>query len=262
MVNITEHCNLNCAGCNQFSPLADKKYYALEIFKQDAERIFELTNGAISEITFLGGEPLLHPQITDFFDVSRQFYDKTARGDRGGGGGICILTNGILLNRMSESFWRNCKKNRVVIRITKYPITMDFSIVEETARKHGVSLYYFEDTDSVIKTTNYMPFDMAGKQNPDKSFKRCFVEAGFFRLHEGRLYPCCFIPSIHIFNAYFNKNIIVSEQDSIDIYKVNCIDEIFEFASRPLPFCRYCKTAAIRTQIPWRTSTKDISEWT
>jgi hypothetical protein len=263
MVNLTEHCNLNCACCNQFSPLANKKFYSLSVFKQDIMQIFKLTDGAVDEVTFLGGEPLLHPQITDFFDITRQCYDNNPYSKiKRGGGGICIITNGILLAKMPEKFWENCRKNDVLIRITKYPVNINFSMIEEIAEKYGVHLCYFEDTDNVVKTTNYMPFDMTGHQNIRTSFKYCFVEAGFFRLHEGRLYSCCFIPSIHIFNEYFNKNMLVSDKDSIDIYKARNFNDIIEFACHPIPFCRYCMTKSIKTQIPWRRSTKDISEWT
>jgi MoaA/NifB/PqqE/SkfB family radical SAM enzyme len=81
-VRLTEHCNLNCAGCSAFSPVADEKFYDVDVFRNDCERIAALTNGEIGQIVLAGGEPLLHPRITDFFDISRSFFGKYM----GGGG--------------------------------------------------------------------------------------------------------------------------------------------------------------------------------
>jgi MoaA/NifB/PqqE/SkfB family radical SAM enzyme len=84
IIRLTEHCNLNCAGCSAFSPLADEKFYDVEVFRNDCERLASLTGGKINQIIFAGGEPLLHPRITDFFDIARVYFSKTFRG--GGGG--------------------------------------------------------------------------------------------------------------------------------------------------------------------------------
>jgi MoaA/NifB/PqqE/SkfB family radical SAM enzyme len=81
-VNLTDHCNLNCAYCDAFAPLAKENFYPLETFKRDCERLSQLTGGKISEIGFAGGEPLLHPDITGFFSIARSNFNKP-----GGGGG-------------------------------------------------------------------------------------------------------------------------------------------------------------------------------
>jgi MoaA/NifB/PqqE/SkfB family radical SAM enzyme len=78
---LTDHCNLNCAGCGNYSPLAPERFYDIESFKKECKRISELTGRKISFMGFSGGEPLLHPNITEFFDVSRFYFDA------GGGGG-------------------------------------------------------------------------------------------------------------------------------------------------------------------------------
>jgi MoaA/NifB/PqqE/SkfB family radical SAM enzyme len=84
-VKITDHCNLNCACCNQLSPLSDEVFYPVDAFKRDCLRLFRLGGEKISKITFSGGEPLLHPQITDFFDAARECFDNYRAW---GGGGI------------------------------------------------------------------------------------------------------------------------------------------------------------------------------
>jgi hypothetical protein len=43
--HLAEHCNLNCAGCDHFSPLAAEEYASLETVKKDMARLAELTGG-------------------------------------------------------------------------------------------------------------------------------------------------------------------------------------------------------------------------
>jgi hypothetical protein len=255
---LTDHCNLNCAGCGAYSPLAKEAFYDKNVFKNDCGRIAQLTSGKINYIMFSGGEPMLHPQITDFFDIARSCFDKSA----GGGGDIGILSNGILLNKQPESFWKNCRKNDIEIKITKYPINLDFEAMEKTANKYGVKFSYFQDTDKNVKWTNILPVDINGKQNAKDSFRLCFEANNCIKLNYGRLYTCVRPFTISHFNYYFKTNLQESEADSIDIYKANDIDEILDFLRKPIPFCRYCNWRGLVVHTPWHTSRKEISEWT
>ncbi|MDR2097855.1 MAG: hypothetical protein LBP37_04975 [Spirochaetaceae bacterium] len=168
----------------------------------------------------------------------------------------------MLLPQKTESFWLNCKKNKVEISITKYPINTDYEAIGKTAIKYGVKLSYMGETNLITKTTNFMPFDLSGKQNIKKSFRLCFYSNNCTVLSNGRLYTCCVIPPVHIFNKYFNQNLIVEDADSIDIYAAENMEQIFDFLRKPVPFCRYCNWEKSQTQIPWHVSGKQISEWT
>jgi sulfatase maturation enzyme AslB (radical SAM superfamily) len=86
-VMLADHCNLNCAGCGAYSPVAKERFYDVDAFRNDCERIANLTGGKIASMGFAGGEPLLHPGITDCFDIARSFF---ARGGGGGGTNIGI----------------------------------------------------------------------------------------------------------------------------------------------------------------------------
>ena len=46
----------------------------------------------------------------------------------------------------------------------------------------------------------------------------------------------------------------------IDIFKAKNKDEILEFMSRPIPFCRFCDVLRRKAGYKWETSEKDISE--
>jgi MoaA/NifB/PqqE/SkfB family radical SAM enzyme len=250
-VHVTDHCNLNCKGCDHFSPLAEENYLNVDFFERDCARISILTKGQVQSVTLLGGEPLLHPRLTDLFSIIRKYFDNTS---------VNILTNGTLLLQQTDDFWTSCKKYNIKINITRYPIKIDHNKIESLAKQYSVDLGY---TGGLIKEMWRIPFDINGVQNVKYNFKKCFRANVCIFLQDGKLYTCPMIPCIKHFNKYFNQDLHVSENDYLDIYRVKSIDEIFDFLCKPIPFCRYCNyKEAVMGGIKWSISKKDISEWT
>jgi hypothetical protein len=163
--------------------------------------------------------------------------------------------------KQPDSFWRCCNKNNIEISVTKYPIKLDFDKIIEKANEHDVKLTFMYDTDLLEKNMHHLPFDLNGGQNIKKSFGVCFFANYCITLKDGKLCTCGIPTTVHIFNERFGKNLEVSENDFIDIYKANDIDEILGFLCKPIPFCRYCDWKNIETRLPWRVSKKEISEW-
>jgi MoaA/NifB/PqqE/SkfB family radical SAM enzyme len=252
-VHLADHCNLNCKGCEHFSVIAKDKFLDVDIFKKDCERLSELTNGCIDNIMLMGGEPLLHPQISEVMNIVRRYFPS---------GIIKIVTNGILLPKQSGDFWQSCIKNDIGISVTKYPIKIDFDKTEKMAKEYNVDLEYYSNTDKKEKTMYRVPIDVNGKQNIKKNFKKCFRANQCIQLQDGKLYTCQTVPYINYFNERFNQNLKVSNKDYIDIYKAKNIDEILVFLSKPIPFCRYCNINKTVFGLQWDISKKDILEWT
>jgi hypothetical protein len=118
------------------------------------------------------------------------------------------------------------------------------------------------DTDKLEKTMYRLPYDLEGKQNVKKSFGLCFSAIECITLKDGKLSTCKEPAQIHLFNDYFGKDLKISEDDFIDIYKANNIDEIIDFLRKPIPFCRYCNWTDSQTRLEWHVSKREISEWT
>ncbi|GHU05617.1 hypothetical protein FACS1894147_11970 [Spirochaetia bacterium] len=252
-VHATDHCNLNCKGCEHFSSVANVKFLDINIFERDCVRLSELTNKKIEELGIVGGEPLLHPEITKIFDIARKYFPL----DR-----ILILTNGLLLLKVEDNFWENCRKNNIIVTITKYPIKLDFQAIENKAQCHNVKMEYMGSTGAIIKTMRINPLDLEGKQNIKKSFKYCYMSNYCIHLLDGKLYTCPRVPNISYFNNFFNQKLQITEKDYIDIFRVNDLTEIFDYLCHPIPFCRYCNTTKVIHGTEWAVSKKNIKEWT
>lgn len=252
-IHLTDHCNLNCRGCDNFSPLSPEVFADLNVVESDCARIAELSGSKVNEIQLLGGEPLLHPQAASFLEVARKYFPDTS---------IKLITNGVLLQRQSELFWENCRKNNIEIVVTKYPVKLDHDAMEKHVIAQGVSFDFYGSTRAVPKSMQCSPLDITGKQDARDSFLRCSSGNRCISMDNGRIYTCSLIPYVKYFNAQFGKNLIVTDKDSIDIYKAESIQEILDFIATPMPFCRYCNRKGTIWDIGFGITKKDITEWT
>lgn len=252
-IALAEHCNLNCAGCDHFSPLAEQAFADFEETERDFDRLSSLFHGHAKEIRLLGGEPLLHPELIKFIKMARvKFPDAD----------IVIITNGIRLLNQQDEFWIACKDNNIIISPTKYPIPIDFEAIEKHAAKYGVRYQYYGDSAKFVKELYLPKLDIEGMQNGIKNFLLCTRANRCVYLQHGRMYTCSLAPTAQHFNKYFGKNLKENTYDSIDIYKANSSQEVMEFLAKPIPFCRYCMVEETRYGLRWCQSKRVIQEWT
>lgn len=259
IIHLTDHCNLNCAGCEHFSPLADEKYLDKDIFEKDCIRLNKLTGGAIDHLSLVGGEPLLHPCINDILCISRKYFPV---------GQIRIITNGILLEEMPDLFWKTCSENKIDIIISVYPIKLNHLYFKEITAHYGINLFYRGNRDNSgqidelqVKKWRKLRIDISGNQDKNISNKLCYASNGCYELVNGKLYKCHRIANIEYFNKAFNCNLNVTKDDYIDIYKANNITEILEKIRKPAKFCRYCNMLNSENDVTWGKSNRKITEW-
>ena len=251
-VHATHHCNLNCKCCTAFSPIADEYFLDIDSYKRDMNKLAELSGGKMSNFTVSGGEPLLHPRITEIFDIARSSFAEAEIG---------FMTNGVLLTKMQESFWESCKKNKVSISISKYPINLNVKEIEKIAKRYDIQYKYVGGSDVPIKSMWKYPLDFEGKQPLSRSYELCSQINTCFSMENGLIYPCNPIAKAKYFNKYFDKNMEITKSDTLDLHTVASIDEVFEFLCSPKPFCRYCNRRGLVLGIKHGLSERDISEW-
>jgi organic radical activating enzyme len=249
-IDIAANCNLNCKGCFHFSPLVDNDYLNPDELEKDFKRLSELAGRKNENIELMGGEPLLHPKINIITEMSRKYFD----------GNISIVTNGILLTKMNEEFWQSCKRNKINILVTSYPIKLDRKLIKKTAKSYSVKIKMRMQVMS-NHTWCRLPKDIQGKQNIKDSFKNCLIANFCISLKNGKLATCCLPLVADRFNNFYDDKFITEKNDYIDIYSAKNIEEIYEFLSKPIPFCRYCKIRQSEYGINWGISKKDIHEW-
>lgn len=253
VVDLAEHCNLNCQNCDHFSPLAEEHFTDINIFERDIKRISEIMGDKVSCVDLEGGEPLLNEDVSKYIEIVHKYLPETQ---------VQIFTNGILLEKMSQEFWETCHNHNVTLEITKYPIKFDYDKVKTLAEANKVNFRYFRG-DVVVKTSMHKPLDLEGKQDKYRNFNACYMANGNCpMLKNGKLYGCTLTPNIDTFNKYFGKDIEVTKKDYIDIYDDISAEDVFEFLCNPTPVCRYCKVNEWTYDNEWKTTTRKIEEWT
>ena len=252
VISLVEHCNLNCWACDHCAPLADKSFLDVNEFEKDLQRLAELFQEMVGTIKLMGGEPFLHHDIQNFTKIARKYFPESR---------IEIVTNGLLLKKQEEAFWINCRDNNIIIVATKYPFNIDWDIMKERAKAEQVLLEFYGSTETVLKTSHHVPFDIAGTQDTTKSFVQCFHANNCRELYHGRLYTCTIIPHAKHFNKAFDQKLLECEADSIDIHAIVSTKEILEYLAKPVPFCRYCNVSARTFGHSWQQSKQEIEEW-
>lgn len=252
-LHLADHCNLNCKGCDNFSPLAPEVFADIEVFEKDCIKMAELSQGRIEEIQLLGGEPLLHPQINKFSEIVRHYFPKNK---------ISIVSNGILLQTKNDDFWESCRTHKIEIIVTKYPINVDYDKIAQRAKEQGAPFSFYGNTEVVAKTMECLPLDLKGKQDPRDSFLRCARANRCISLDNGKIYTCSLIPYVKYFNEYFNQNLTVTTNDYLKLHQATSLEEILNFVSKPMPFCRYCNIKDTIWDVGYGVSKREISEWT
>ncbi|MBQ9699992.1 MAG: radical SAM protein [Lachnospiraceae bacterium] len=254
-VPLCEHCNLNCAWCSAFAPLAREQYLDIVQYEKDIKRLAELSGGDLYKCQLVGGEPLLNPRAIDYAVITRKAFPR---------GRISFVTNGLLLKNQTEEFFEKCHEYDIDIDMTPYPIGADYEKIGEFLADKGIK-WKWQNGNAVKKMWKKV-FDLnpnTPEQRSVHNWLNCFAANNCIHLRDGKM-MCCVISSSKNFKDYFPeeaRRMYVSERDYIDIYKVSSIDEIFSFLSKPYPFCKYCNVDGTVSGLDWKKSRKDITEW-
>lgn len=220
--HVVEHCNLNCKGCSHFSNITEEKFTDCTLIEKRLNRINKIF-GKVRKIKILGGEPLLHPEITEIIKITRKSVPDTK---------IMIITNGLLLKSMPDNFFKACVDNKITLEITVYPPAKTHlnNILEKTS-KFNVDVVLSPTTFNFCAVLNPL-----GTSNKTETFLNC---TGKFCtiLKNDNLYMCSISAYVDYFNKKFNKSI--SEGKGINIF-TNTAKEILRYLKKPETTCQYC----------------------
>jgi ABC-2 type transport system ATP-binding protein len=246
-VHVTDHCNLNCRGCEHYSSISDPVFADLDRTVSDLERLAGLFDG-IEQIYLLGGEPLLHPRVAEFVRETRRIFPATR---------LYVMTNGVLVTRMGEPFWEALHAADATLLCDSYPISIPHDTIDELGRGHGVTVEWMKPAEEFFK----IPLDRTAGCDPAASFDRCRGLSNCAIVRDGRLYPCAHVAYAYIPAERFGlPDIEPCENDSISIFDGASGDEIIDFLMKPVPWCAHCDFDSFE-RYPWTRGTGEASEW-
>lgn len=246
--HVVDHCNLNCRGCGHFSPVSPPRFLDPATFARDIERMAQLFD-RIERVHLLGGEPLLHPDVLSFTAAARAAVPDAAVG---------LITNGLLLPRMSPAWWEAMREQRIEVRVSAYPISLSLAPLRALAARHGVELIVTDAKERFFT----IPLRARDGRDAADSFEGCRELFDCPFLDDGLLYPCPVIPLSRILTDRFGMRFSRDPDDHLDIHRPEITaEQILAFLAQPAPWCAHCDVGSLRWT-PWDRSRRVLAEWT
>lgn len=186
-LSITEHCNFTCRSCSHLSPITSKHKLDPKTVETDLSLLAR--HYQVDHVRLVGGEPFLHPQLSDIITAVR-CSGITKR--------IRIITNGSFPQRITPKVWAETDEIHFSIYPGKEPPTSVLERLKEQAIEYNTELVIkrfekFRESYSEIGTTE----DLLVK----RIYQSCQI-AHIWRCHtvrNGFFYRCpqsIFIPSV------------------------------------------------------------------
>jgi organic radical activating enzyme len=228
--NLTEHCNLKCAGCNHFSPHLPQKFADLEQFQRDLNALSEVMH--LGELKLLGGEPLLHPDLLQFLQCARE----SGLADE-----ITLVTNGLLLHRCDPLAFELIDR----LWVSVYPgveLPLATDELDYLSKRYNFSLD-LKKTDSFRCTTVNKRHRDAALVRP--IFDRCELAhaRSCHTIDQGYYFKCSPAPFLTARMALEGEPVANRDLDAVRIFdNPNLRAELESYlrSDEPLEACYYC----------------------
>ena len=248
-IHVAEHCNLNCKTCSMFCGLVETCDFPC--YQEFEEGIKQLKNffPHIKKFRIIGGEPLLNPELDKYICLIRNVYPYTD---------IRLISNGILVTKMSDQLIQTIIDNDVTFIVTQY-ISLKHSIDEINRFLSKTGIRYIV-TEAVLEFQKI--YNALGDSDIDENFYRCHWKGSCATMY-GTKIATCYVPFvIHYFSDKFN--LAIEETGKIDLMEEGLTaQEIIKRMHTPFDMCRYCAPKGNWTEwerLPDKNNTT-IQDW-
>lgn len=175
-VHVAEHCNLKCRDCCNISPYNAKKFISIE----EVEEICRFVQRELKPDVFkvAGGEPTLHPQLDGILQTIRKLCPDTR---------IRVVSNGLLLHRMSDIFWQNIDQ----LTVSNYnsapvkPHLVEQIKAKARANEVVLNIKYIDQFNEI-----FVEEKMTDEDGIQQIYNDCWMRHRCLIVRNGRFYKC------------------------------------------------------------------------
>lgn len=221
-MHIMDSCNLNCKGCTHFSPLFEKKQPDFETVIRDVRMLKEKIPHIVI-FSILGGEPFLNPQIDRYVAEIRKMLPDTY---------IQIVTNGLLIPRLSAGILECIRENKIVVQISEYkPTHQMIDRITDTLDQYGIT-YYIQPYQEKQKFVKPLSLSEASRYPHACISERCV------NIWNGRITRCPTLMYIRQFNQVFEQSL--PEEGALQLSDCPKGFDLLDALQKEVPLCRHC----------------------
>ena len=228
----TSVCNLNCAGCLNFTEFNPKmRHQPFASMTKEMEALFRFMD-YVDLLHISGGEPLLYPHLYDYCGyVGANYRDKI--------GDLSITTNGTIIP--SDELCELLNKYSIKLIVNDYRPNVISSIDTVIEKVESFSVSFI--INKAIEWIDLAPFtsDNTGKNDNELIQHHNNCACPWSEYNDGKLYSCNY--------AHYAEEAAIASYDGdsyIDLYHDSCDKKIlYEFRSGYtkngyLQFCKRC----------------------
>jgi len=230
-MNVVDHCNLNCKGCAHFSNICNNNFVSVESFRSDLQMVSEKFN--LYNFRILGGEPFLHPNVSELATISREILTNTK---------IVIVTNGLLIDRLDDKILQTIADNDIMLSISIYQPT--YEILDKIIKKlNEYHINFLINDDYFRKASVIDKFNtrLSSKKGTNGELTSKICTGRFCRfLRNGKISKCYYPLLIEILNEKYGMNYIVTDDDYVEIDSIVDGWGVIDKLNDKIPFCDYC----------------------
>ncbi len=235
-MHIMDSCNLNCRGCTHFSPIFSNSIPCLEARLSDVKQLKEKIS-CIMRFYILGGEPFLNPEINDYICGIRRILPYTQ---------LYIVTNGLLIDHLSDETLQCIKENQVWISISEYQPTR--KKIDKICQILDEYKILYEIREASLKEKFCLPLSLSKNSIHPKT---C-ISNGCVIIGDGKIARCPQLMYISYFNNHFNTNL--PEDGIMELEFCPTGDRLLRVLKEEVPLCRHC----VQNEIPWSVCKKEV----
>lgn len=252
-ISVTNRCNLNCKRCLNFSNLV-KQTDILNLDRFESYLIqLERRFSSISTFNLLGGEPLLNLQLERYISLIKRYFPKTR---------INILTNGLLILKMSQTLIDTMTECHAAFEIGQYPPTQkQLNQIVTFLEKNHID---YKVSSPITKFEKMITLSQEDGREAFKKRMQKMRDCECSTLDDGRIYLCMGIPRLYAMRDYFGVEIGEEElkKSSIDLMKNEAPGEGWDIIRKlkcPVSLCRFCSAKEIWEN--WEVGIPQREDW-
>lgn len=232
-IHVAEHCNLKCRDCCNISPFNAKKFIEIS----EVTEICAFVNKHLIPDVFkvAGGEPTLHPKLDEILQTIKQLCPGVI---------VRVVSNGLLLHRMSEIFWKHIDQLTISNYISAPVKPQLLEQIRQKARINEVVLNvkYVEQFNEI-----FVEDKMEDSHRIQQIYDDCWMRHRCLIVRNGYFYKCTRA-------AYMNEYLTMkglpvsagdssySVEDGIPVDDPLFQEKAIEYLNsvQPLQSCSYC----------------------
>jgi mannose-6-phosphate isomerase-like protein (cupin superfamily) len=255
-IHLVHGCNFRCEGCSHYSNQGHKGRLSLE----EADRSMRMWSARVrpGKISLLGGEPTIHPQLPEFFELARKHWPETH---------LQLVTNGTFLHRHPRlpHVLQQDTNTSVVLSIhhgaPEYHETLRpvVSMLQQWVREHGVRVLRRESFKNWTRRykgfgAEMEPYD---DRQPRQSWEKCPAKHAA-QLFEGKIWKCGPLAYLQLQHSKYQLSEKWTPYLQYQPLDSGCTDEELEafFAREEESFCGMCPANPERFNLPLPTPGK------